>query len=689
MNDFISTLESCVDNKGARIGRSKLTTLQVNMGNLCNQQCRHCHIDASPAGEKIMSRKVVDDIIKFIKKNQGLILDITGGAPELNPRFEYLITSTREFADEIIVRSNLTALLEPRKEHLPEFFKKNRVHLISSLPCYTQENVDSQRGNDVFNRSLQALRLLNNLGFAKTEDLKLDLVYNPGGAKLPPKQDDLEKDYKRMLGSDHNVEFNRLITITNVPIKRFKDYLESRGEYDGYLDLLKNNFNPGVLDNLMCRTFLSVGYDGRVYDCDFNQALDLGIEDGDGNPVTIDELNADGLSGGDVILGDHCLACTAGYGSSCQGVLTDKEDSDINCCDGEGKTDPEAVTDNVKEYYGKVLSDSKDLKTNACCPVDSVSVDERSAVKLIAPEVLNRFYGCGSPIPPLLEGVRLLDLGSGTGKDVYIASYLAGPSGHIIGVDMTDEQLEVANKYVDYHTDKFGYDQPNVEFKKGYIEDLGALGIVDDSIDIVISNCVINLSPDKEKVFKEIFRILKPGGELYFSDVFTGSRMPDDLKDDPVLYGECLGGALYVEDFRRVIRAAGFADYRVISSRKIDIQNPDIEKKVGTIKFYSMTIRAFKLDDIEDICEDYGQVATYLGTIPNHQHKFALDDHHTFITNKPMLVSGNTASMLSKTRYTKHFKVEGDRDTHYGPFECGPAYKKEEDENASTGGACC
>lgn len=208
-------------------------------------------------------------------------------------------------------------------------------------------------------------------------------------------------------------------------------------------------------------------------------------------------------------------------------------------------------------------------------------------------------------------------------------------------------------------------------------------------MDVVISNCVLNLSPDKLGAFSEIFRVLKPGGELYFSDVFTGRRIPESLQYDPVLYGECLGGAMYTEDFRRLLRAIGCQDYRVVSSRRIDLGHAESETKIGMVDFYSMTIRAFKLGSLEDICEDYGQVAVYLGTVPDYPHFFDLDDHHRFITGKPMLVCGNTAAMLEETRFSKHFRVTGNRAVHYGPFDCSPAAAKAASDAGSAGGACC
>jgi len=336
-----------------------------------------------------------------------------------------------------------------------------------------------------------------------------------------------------------------------------------------------------------------------------------------------------------------------------------------------------------------VLKTQKDLKTSACCSVETFPEPMKSIIKNIEPEILDKFYGCGSPLPPLLEGCRVLDLGSGTGRDVYIASALTGENGFVTGVDMTDEQLNIACKYKDTQMKRFGFKRCNVDFKKGYIEDLKESGIKDNSQDVVISNCVINLSPDKRKVFSEIFRVLKPGGELYFADVFADRRVPDEIKNDPVLYGECLGGAMYIEDFRRMLRDLGCLDFRYMSKRKININDPKIAGKTGSITFCSMTVRVFKLDDLEDICEDFGQVAYYQGTIPDFPHQFVLDDHHMFIAHKPMLVCGNTASMLMNTRFGKHFRITGDKSRHFGPFPCGSVSKTLDSKNAWSGGSCC
>jgi SAM-dependent methyltransferase len=345
--------------------------------------------------------------------------------------------------------------------------------------------------------------------------------------------------------------------------------------------------------------------------------------------------------------------------------------------------------ESVREYYGRVLKSNRDLKTSACCTGESPATGMREILMDIHPDVIAKFYGCGSPIPPELTGKTVLDLGSGSGRDCFILSKLAGPAGRVIGVDMTPEQLDTARRHVGYHTEKFGFARPNVEFRQGYIEDLETLGITNNSIDVVISNCVINLSPDKERVFAEIFRVLRPGGELYFSDVFADRRIPKHLAEDPVLLGECLGGALYIEDFRRLLARVGCPDYRVVSNSRLALTDPAIERKAGMIGFHSLTVRAFKLD-LEDRCEDYGQVAYYLGTLPEQPHRFVLDDHHVFETGRPHPVCGNTAAMLGRTRYAPHFRIVGDTSIHYGLFDCGPTSVVAAPETGgASGGSCC
>ncbi|RGB31642.1 arsenite methyltransferase [Rhizophagus diaphanus] len=336
---------------------------------------------------------------------------------------------------------------------------------------------------------------------------------------------------------------------------------------------------------------------------------------------------------------------------------------------GKQTIDEQKAIESVKDYYSNVLKTNKDLKTSACCAKDSIPENVKAIMKDIHPEVLSKFYGCGSPVPPALKGKTVLDLGSGSGRDCFILSKLVGPEGKVIGIDMTDEQLEVANNHISYHMDRFGYDKPNVIFKKGYIEDLQAAGIESESIDVVISNCVLNLSTNKKKAFSEIFRVLKTGGELYFSDVFSGSRIPEALVKDPVLFGECLSGALYIEDFRRIITSLGYPEYRILSKLKINLNDSEVKQKVGMIDFYSITVRTFKLP-FEDRCENYGQVATYKGTIEEAPVSFVLDDHHVFKVNESIPVCGNTFMILQKTRYAEHFDVIGDTTLHYGLFDC-------------------
>jgi len=354
----------------------------------------------------------------------------------------------------------------------------------------------------------------------------------------------------------------------------------------------------------------------------------------------------------------------------------------------------EAATSNtleqVQNYYGKVLAKSADLKTNACCTTDSLPPLARAASALLASEIVERFYGCGSPIPEAIEGKTILDLGCGTGRDSYLCAALAGPNGRVIGVDMTDEQLSVARKYEAQQAKAFGYAAPTTSFRKGYIEDLRTADIADHSVDVVISNCVINLSPDKPRVFAEIFRVLKPGGELYFSDILADRRIPKALTEDPILLGECLAGALYMEDLRRMMIDVGVPDYRIVTSRRLTIDNAEVEAKIGYVKFYSMTLRAFALGkSVEDRCEDYGQVAIYKGTIPGAAHQFTLDDHHVFEKGRPMLVCGNTAAMVGETRYAAHFEVRGDRSQHFGLFPCGPTPTPSATVASDTPGACC
>ena len=342
--------------------------------------------------------------------------------------------------------------------------------------------------------------------------------------------------------------------------------------------------------------------------------------------------------------------------------------------------------DSVREYYGKVLKTKNDLKTTACCSTDIYTPEMKQILELIHPEVIERSYGCGIPIPALLEGCTVLDMGSGAGRDAFILSKLVGASGKVIGVDMTPEQVAVAREHQDYHARAFGLERSNISFEQGYMEDLRAVGLEDDSVDVVISNCVFNLSPSKSTLFAEVFRVLKPGGELYFSDVFVDRRLPDDLQHDPVLLGECLGGAMYFEDFRRTLQSLGIADFRIVSRSPIGITDESIKNKVGHAQFSSITIRAFKLQ-LEDRCEDYGQAAFYKGTIPGCPHSFELDDHHVFETGRSMSICSNSAAMIRDSRFGKHFQIVGDGQIHYGLFPCGPT--ADDNSSALSFSGCC
>lgn len=343
-----------------------------------------------------------------------------------------------------------------------------------------------------------------------------------------------------------------------------------------------------------------------------------------------------------------------------------------------------ATREQVKDYYSKMTVDNGgQMVTHTCsCSEDSIPKYIRSIIAEIPDEVTSRYYGCGSPLPLALDGCTVLDLGCGTGEDVFVASKLVGPSGKVIGIDMNSDQLAVAQKCKPEVVSKWGYD--NIEFIQGYIEDLSC--IPDESVDVVISNCVINLSPDKEQIFREIYRVLKVGGEFYFADIFADRRIPDALNHDLILTGECLGGALYIEDFRRMMRRAGWEDFRYMTSCAATIDNQEIEEKVGNIKFSSRTIRAIKLPDLqEDICEQYGQVATYRGGMPYSENYFDLDDHHRFFKDQPMLVCGNSCAYVQNTRFGKYFDIQGDRSQHFGPFEgCGNAPSVD----GSAGGCC-
>lgn len=326
----------------------------------------------------------------------------------------------------------------------------------------------------------------------------------------------------------------------------------------------------------------------------------------------------------------------------------------------------------VSAYYAGLHS-SDQLKTDApCCSTAAPPRYVLDVMPLIADEIVERFYGCGSPIPPALEGCTVLDLGCGTGRDVYVLSKLVGPAGRVIGVDMTPEQLDVARKYRQEQAQRFGHAESNVEFRLGYIEDLRSAGIEDQSIDLVVSNCVVNLSPFKDLVFSEIHRVLKPGGELYFSDVYSDRRMPDALRHDPVLVGECLGGALYLEDFRAKMNAAGFSNFLFDVVDEMHVSDLALQTKVGFMSFTSRTVRAIKCDGLEPTEEDYGQYAVYNGGMPEMPRYFDFDQDMRFIKGKPKALSGNMARMLEASRYGRFFTVSKPK-AHRGPFDADAA----------------
>jgi SAM-dependent methyltransferase len=345
------------------------------------------------------------------------------------------------------------------------------------------------------------------------------------------------------------------------------------------------------------------------------------------------------------------------------------------------------IHSDVQHYYGQILQDSQDLKTSACCAAGPVATVFQNALAKVPSEIKQRFYGCGTPFPSSLEGCRVLDLGCGTGRDVYVLSQLVGPEGLVIGIDMTANQLDVAKRYEKEFTASIGYKQSNMAFHLGYMEDLAALDIADNSIDVVVSNCVFNLSPRKDLVLSEIARVLKPGGELYFSDVFVDRRLPSQLTSDPVIVGECLGGAMYFQDFRRAMTAAGMLDFRVVTASPVDITDSDIKQKLMGARFQSITVRAFKLD-LEDTCEDYGQAARYLGTDPQFPQSFELDQGHSFATDQVVRVCRNSADMLIKTRLAKHFEVYGKASTHLGLFSSAQDQTKTSCEPLASGSCC-
>ena len=333
----------------------------------------------------------------------------------------------------------------------------------------------------------------------------------------------------------------------------------------------------------------------------------------------------------------------------------------MSCCNNNAE-DLHKIT---QDYYGKQLQGSKDLKTNCCKCSEKPPKYIREAISLLHEDIISHYYGCGLVIPDLLEGLTCLDLGCGAGHDVYILSKLVGEKGKVYGVDMTEEQLNIAEKYKEYQTKVYGYSKPNVEFIKGYIENLEA--IPDNSIDLIVSNCVVNLSPNKKDVFKEAYRVLKPGGEMYFSDVYSDRRIPEKLLHDPILHGECLSGALYWNDFLSLVKTVGFKSPRLVKDRPLSITNKDIEKLIGFAKFYSATYRLFKIPEFDNTDgEDYGLKIKYKGTIETCPDIFILDKENKFEKGKEYNICGNTYRILNESRFRKHFEFYGNFEIHYG-----------------------
>jgi len=305
-----------------KISRDTVDTLQINLGYLCNQQCSHCHVNAGPKRKEIMHLDTINEIIGFLRQGAVKRIDLTGGAPEMNPHFEYLLQQAAKLNIAIIDRCNLTILSEPGYSHIAPLLAKYAVDVVASLPCYLEENVDMQRGKGVYAKSIAGLQMLNDLGYGQEDsNLTINLVYNPVGPYLPPSQSALEQDYKALLWQQHGIRFNSLLTITNMPIQRFGSTLLSKGEFHNYMGLLKDPFQEQNLGNVMCRNLISVNWQGYLFDCDFNQMLDLPITNGQQKRLHISDLGLSSLDGHPIVVKDHCYGCTAGQGSSCGGAL--------------------------------------------------------------------------------------------------------------------------------------------------------------------------------------------------------------------------------------------------------------------------------------------------------------------------------------------------------------------------------
>ena len=317
-----ATLKLLADTDFPPLARRRLETLQVNVGYVCNQTCLHCHVNAGPTRTESMTREIADQVLEYLAASRAATLDVTGGAPELNPHFRHLVRGARAQGARVIDRCNLTILFQPGQEDLAQFLASERVDIVASLPCYTPELVDRQRGAGVYESSIAAIRKLNELGYGRdASGLTLDLVYNPQGPSLPPAQQKLEADYKRILGDKHGIVFNQLYTLANMPIQRFGSTLVSKGQFGDYMKLLRSAHSDANLESVMCRSLVSVDYLGYLYDCDFNQMLGLPLRVA-GRPRThLKDVIGRDLDGNSIVVRDHCYGCTAGQGSSCGGAL--------------------------------------------------------------------------------------------------------------------------------------------------------------------------------------------------------------------------------------------------------------------------------------------------------------------------------------------------------------------------------
>ena len=651
--------------QGREILKDKFDLIQVNVGNMCNLMCAHCHVGASPKGDKNMDKETAEKIIQKIINLDIKTIEFTGGTPEMNPNFPTFLERLHDAGKNLVVRTSLTVLDDEKYRHFIDLYKKYGVKIIASLPSVFEDATTKQRGDGVYDATIDLLKQLNSIGYSKG-DLKLDLVYNPVGIYLPAPQSQLESEYKTILKDKFDISFNSLATIVNIPIKRFKLDLKKQGLLEDYMKLLKDNYNEATLENVMCRRVLSINYAGLVFDCDFNMALEIPIKGYETTPFWDIDFNNFKPQ---ITFGSHCYACTVNCGSSCHGEVIKDFDA----------------KENAKEYYGEVLSSSSDLKTSACCTLDMIPQRVKNVLPYIVDEIKDKYYGCGSPMPLVLENQTMLDLGCGSGRDVFILSKLAGQNGFVHGIDMTENQINVAKKYQEAQTKRFEYEKVNTNFIHDYIENIDK-HFEEESIDIITSNCVINLLEDKKDILKKVYKILKQGGEFYFSDVYSNRRLPENIRKNRVLHGECLGGALYSNDFIRYAIEAGFVEPRVVSMKDIEITDKEVQKLVGKTRFCSITYRLWKIDGLDSVCEDYGQFAIYKGGIKESEMEFQLDTNHLFEINRPEHVCKNTADMLSRTRYKDYFEIIGNTDTHFGEFTGCATLASEAEENTSTGG---